>query len=275
MNINDILTQAKAKGTEGIQTAIDDFWKIVREHEAAAGSAIDAYYAGAVKVEDTVKQRLNALTAQQRRINSEISAMGPALTQATISGDNAQLKQIQAKLSELEVQKAATATQIEMLSASQFPNDTRLYKEAAAHREKQLSVLKEVREARLEICRYIKDQIRSLEKVYERACVPIETDNTLRRYTTMYDDFHSKQTIGERLAKREQEDTKNAARPVAVEKPKAMSAETDQKEQDRSKREVDNRPEYFTKQTLGYNIRYRLNRETGEYEEVSRHPNRI
>lgn len=136
MNINEILTQAKAKGTEGIQTAVDDLWKIVREHEAAVGSAIDAYYAGAVKVEDTVKRRLNALTAQQRRINSEISAIGPALTQATISGDNAQLKQIQAKLSELEAQKAATATQIEMLSASQFPNDTRLYKEAAAHKKR-------------------------------------------------------------------------------------------------------------------------------------------
>ncbi len=275
MNINEILTQAKINGTEGAQTAIDSLRKIVNEHETAVIVAMDAYYAGAVKVEDTVKQRLSALEAQQRRINSEITAMGPALTQATVSGDGAQLKQIQAKLSELEAQKAATATQIEILNTSLFPSDTKLYKEAAACREKQLSALNEVSEVLGEICSYVRAQITAWEAVLTRAGACSTRDELMRRYTAMHDDYHSKEMIRERLARREQEDAKKAARAAAVERQKAMFAEMDRKEQERHQREAANRPEFITQQNPGVTIRYRLNHQTGEYEEVGRQSNCI
>ena len=102
MNINEILTQAKPNGTEGLQAAIDSLRKIVDEHEMAVIAAIDAYYAGMAQREDAVKQRLDALEAQQRKIDSDINATGSALAQAAVSGDNTQLERIQTKLSDLE-----------------------------------------------------------------------------------------------------------------------------------------------------------------------------
>lgn len=271
MNINEILTQAKINGTEGAQAAIDSLRKIVDEHEIAVIAAIDAYYAGMAKSEDAIKQRIDALATQQRRINSEISAMGPALTQATVSGDNDQLKQIQDKLSELEAQKAATATQIEILNTSQFPNDTKLYKEAVACREKQLSALDEVSEAMDEICCYVRAQITAWEAVLTRAGACSTRDELVRRYTAMCDDFHSKETISNRLAKREQEDAKKAKYAAAAERNAAMFAEIDRRNQEKKPAP----PEFQTIQEGGYTIRYRLNHETGKYEEISRKTCRI
>lgn len=266
MNINEILTQAKPNGTEGLQAAIDSLRKIVDEHEMAVIAAIDAYYAGMAQREDAVKQRLDALEAQQRKIDSDINATGSALAQAAVSGDNTQLERIQTKLSDLEAQKTDLATQIERLNLSQFPRDTKLFQDAVTCRGKQLSTLKEVSEAMDEIVRNIRTQIHALESALTRMGNCSTRDTLMRRFDDMRDDYYRKETIMARLAKREKEDAQKAKYAAAAERNAAMFAEIERRKQE-NKPVL---PEFQTIQSDGYTVRSRLNHETGKYEEISR-----
>lgn len=266
MNINEILTQAKINGVDGVQTAIDDLGKIVSAHKTAVNTAIDAYYASMAKSEDVIKQRLGALEAQQRRIDSDIAATGSALAQAAVSADNTQLERIQTRLSDLEAQKGALAIQIERLNVSQFPRDTKLFQDAVTCRGKQLSALKEVEEALLEIGRNIRTQIHSLESALTRMGNCSTRDTLMRRFDDMRDDYYRKETIMARLAKREKEDAQKAKYAAAAERNAAMFAEIERRKQE-NKPVL---PEFQTIQSDGYTVRSRLNHETGKYEEISR-----
>lgn len=268
MNINEILTQAKTNGTEGAQAAVDSLREIVSEHETAVSTAIDAYYAGMAQREDAVKQRLDTLAAQLRRIDSDITATGSALAQAAVSGDNTQLERIQTNLSDLETKKTDIATQIERLNLSQFPRDTKLFQDAVMCRGKQLSALKEVSEALDEIAMNIRTQIHALESALIRMGSCNTRDTLMKRFDDMRDDYNCKETIMARLARREKEGAKKAGYAAAAERNAAMFAEIDR----RNREKKPALPEFQTIQQGGYTIRSRLNHETGKYEEISRTP---
>ena len=272
MNMKDVVPQALANGAEGVKSALADLRQKAGEYQAASNNACDTYFAGVTERENAVRQRLADLRGQLKSITARIEAMGPTLAKSTIAGDNIVLAQIQSDMTDLEAQKAAVSTQIELLLSTQFPQDAELYDSAAAYRNVEATVLKKINEARQALCTYAQEQAAIWQSVYEEAACSIDTD-TKRRFEAVQNDFNSKETIQERLSRRDKEAAKQAAHEAALARQKAMLEEMEREEEERRQREAANRPEYKTVQAPGVTIRYRLNHETDEYEEVARQSN--
>lgn len=110
--------------------------------------------------------------------------------------------------------------------------------------------------------------------IYQEAARSIDTD-TKRQFIAIKNDFDCKETIQERLSRRDKEAAKQSAREDALAKQRARFAEMDREIEERRQREASRRPEYITKQTPGGTVRYHLNHATGEYEEIGRQSNVI
>lgn len=274
MNMKNVVPQALANGAEGVKSALAELGQKAREYQAASNNACDIYFAGVTERENAVRRRLADLRGQQKSIAARIEAMGPVLAKSTVTGDHDTLAQIQSDMTDLEAQRAAVSTQIELLLSTQFPQDAELYDAAAAYRNIEATVLKKINEARQALCTYAQEQAAVWQSVYEEAARSIATD-TKRRFDAVQNDFNSKETIQERLSRRDKEAAKQAAHEEALARQKARMEEMEREAEERRQREADNRPEYKHVQAPGVTISYRLNHETGEYEEVARQSNRI
>lgn len=274
MNIHEIIADAQRSGINGVKAALADLRQKAGEYQAASNNACDIYFAGVTERENAVRQRLADLRGQQKNITARIEAMGPMLAKSTVASDHNALARIQSDMTDLEAQKAAVSTQIELLLSTQFPQDAELYDSAAAYRNVEDTVLKKINEARQALCTYAQEQAAVWQNVYEEAARSIATD-TKRRFDAVQNDFNSKETIQERLSRRDKEAAKQAAREEALARQKARMEEMDREIEERRQREASSRPEHITEQRPGVTIRYRLNHETGEYEEVARQSNRI
>lgn len=272
MNMKDVVPQALANGAEGVKSALADLRQMAGEYQAASNNACDTYFAGVTERENAVRQRFADLRGQQKSITAKIEAMGPVLAQSTIAGDNKVLAQIQSEMTDLEAQRAAVSTQIELLLSTQFPQDNELYAAVSSRRNMEAVMLKKTNDARQALCIYAKEQVAIWQSVYEEAARSIVTD-TKRRFDAVQNDFESKETIQERLSRRDKEAAKQAAHEVALVRQKEMLEEMEREEEERRQREASSRPECITEQRPGVTIRYRLNHETGEYEEIARQSN--
>lgn len=272
MNMKDVVPQALANGTEGVKSALADLRQMAGEYQAASNNACETYFAGVTERENAVRQRFADLRCQQKSITAKIEAMGPVLAQSTIAGDNKVLAQTQSDMTDLVAQKDAVSTQIELLLSTPFPQDAELYDSVSSCRNMEAVMLKKINDARQVLCSYAKEQAAIWQNVYEEAARSIDTD-TKRRFDAVQNDFDSKETIQERLSRRNKEAAKQAAREAAWARQKAMLEEMDREIEARRKREVANRPEYRTTQTPSGKIRERLNRQTGEYEQIGKSPN--
>lgn len=274
MNMKDVVPQALANGAEGVKSALADLRQKAGEYQAASNNACNTYFAGVTERENAVRQKLADLRGQQKSITARIEAMGPMLAKSTIAGDNKVLAQIQSDMTDLEAQRAAASTQIELLLSTRFPQDAELYDSAAAYWNAEATVLKNINEARQVLCAYAQEQVAIWQSVYQEAACSIETD-TKRRFDAVQNDFDSKETIQERLSRRDAEAAKQAAHEEALARQKARMEEMDREIEERRQREAAHRQEYKTVQESGFTIQYRLNHETGEYEEIRRWSNRI
>ena len=274
MNINEIIACAKEGGPERVKSALADLRKKAGEYQVTSNNACDTYFTGVTERENAVRQRLADLRGQQKSIIARIEAMGPVLAKSTVAGDHNALAQIQSDMTDLEAQRAAVSTQIELLLSTQFPQDAESYRSAAAYRNAEEVVLKKINEARQAICAYAQEQAAIWQSVYQEVARSIVTD-TKRRFDAVQNDFESKETIQERLSRRDKEAAKQAAHEAALARQKAMLEEMEREEEERRQREASSRAEYKTEQRPGVTIRYRLNHETGEYEEIGRHSNVI
>lgn len=269
MNINEIIACAKEGGAEGVKSALADLREKAGEYQVTSNNACDAYFTGVTESENAVRQRLADLRGQQKSITARIEAMGPVLAKSTVAGDHNALARIQSDMTDLEAQRAAVSTQIELLLSTQFPQDAESYRSAAVYRNAEEVVLKKINEARQALCAYAQEQAAIWQNVYQEAARSIATD-TKRRFDAVQNDFNSKETIQERLSRRDKEAEKQAAREAAVARQRAMMEEMDREIEERRQREAANRPEYKTVQEPGAIVQYRLNCETDQYEEVGR-----
>lgn len=272
MNMKDVVSQALDNGAEGVKSALADLRQKAGEYQTASNNACDIYFAGVTERENAVRQRLADLRGQQKGITARIEAMGPVLAQSTVAGDHNALARIQSDMTDLEAQRASVSTQIELLLSTQFPQDAELYDSVSSCRNMEAVMLKKINEARQALCTYAQEQAAIWQSVYEEAARSIVTD-TKRRFDSVQNDFESKETIQERLSRRDKEAAKQTAHEAALARQKAMLEEMEREEEERRQREAANRPEYKTVQAPGVTIRYRLNHETGEYEEVARQSN--
>lgn len=177
-------------------------------------------------------------------------------------------------MTDLEAQRAAVSTQIDLLLSTQFPQDAELYNSAVAYQNIEASVLKKINESWQALCTYAQEQAAIWQSIYQEAARSIDTD-TKRQFIAIKNDFDCKETIQERLSRRDKEAAKQSAREDALAKQRARFAEMDRGIEERRQREASRRPEYITKQTPGVTVRYRLNHATGEYEEIGRQSNVI
>lgn len=274
MNMKDVVPQALANGAEGVKSALADLRQKAGEYQAASNNACDTYFTGVTERENAVRQRLADLRGQQKNITARIEAMGPMLAKSTVAGDHNALARIQSDMTDLEVQRVAVSTQIELLLSTPFPQNAELYDSAAAHQNIEVTVLKNINKARQALCTYAQEQAAIWQSVYQEAARSIDTD-TRRRFDAVQNDFDSKETIQERLSRRDKEAAKQAAHEAALARQRARFEEMDREIEERRQREASSRPEYITEQGPGVTIRYRLNHETGEYEEIGRHSNVI
>lgn len=102
-----------------IQTAVND-----------TVTALNAYFDDVKGKQRAISERVDALREEHADLEAEISAFGPKLAQATISGDGAALESIQREIADLEANKAAVSAQIDLLSKVQITGDADLYSEA-------------------------------------------------------------------------------------------------------------------------------------------------
>lgn len=104
---------------EGLQTAVNN-----------TVTAVRAYFDNVKDKRAAIAERVAALRDECSQLDEQISSFGPALAEATISGNTAALETIQRDLAELEANRAATAAQIDLLEKVQIRGDEELYRKA-------------------------------------------------------------------------------------------------------------------------------------------------
>lgn len=130
MNIQEILNTAKEHGAEAVR---DAFVKLRQENQmitAEAQAAYNAYFADVRQREARIRQRGEALGQERGTLSEKILAMRPALVAATVEGDTDMVSRIQSDMADIEAQKAALTTQIELLSEAQVPGSKELFQAA-------------------------------------------------------------------------------------------------------------------------------------------------
>lgn len=132
MDIQKILNQAKAHGIEAVTAAVEELKRQGQQSRQEAKAACQAYFTDVEEKEAKVKRRLADLARREAEIKAEINAMQPGLVSATVAGDSETFERIQNALAGVEAQRAAVATQIQLLSGAPLPGDLKLYKAAEA-----------------------------------------------------------------------------------------------------------------------------------------------
>lgn len=105
--------------------------------------AVNAYFNDQKKRAAAIAGRMETLRAEISDMEERISSFGPALAQATISGDFAALDAIQKEIADLESRKAANKAQIGLLGAAHISGDKALYKAADEAAEKMEAIYRE------------------------------------------------------------------------------------------------------------------------------------
>lgn len=130
MNIQEILGVVKEHGAEEVKSILE---KMRQENEALrteAQAAKSAYFADVKRREDRIKQRVEALSHENDTLAEKILAMRPGLVAATVNGDASTVDKIQREIADIEAQKAAVVTQIDLLSGANVPGNEELFRVA-------------------------------------------------------------------------------------------------------------------------------------------------
>lgn len=105
--------------------------------------AVNAYFTDQKKRAAAIADRVGNLRTEISDMEERISSFGPALAQATISGDSAALEAIQKEIADLESRKAANKAQIGLLGDAHISGDEALYQAADEAAEKMEAIYRE------------------------------------------------------------------------------------------------------------------------------------
>lgn len=165
MDIHKTLEQASEYGIAAISKAVEELKRLGQQAEQEEAAACQAYFSDVEERAAKVKQRVDDLVRQEEEIKQRISAMQPGLVNATVSGDTETFNRIQADLAGLEAQRAAIATQTQLLSSATLSGDLALYKAANDKAEACVKTRNQCKSDLEEIKRYVSDQIKEWEKI--------------------------------------------------------------------------------------------------------------
>lgn len=134
----------------------------------AVTTAVSKYFPAVQEQERKVGERKDALKKKQDGITAEIEGMKPALVKATVAGDDTALAEIQRTMTELEAQRAAVGTQIEMLSGP-LPSCDDAYNAIQTARREEKSISEQVAEDMRIIREFCKDKALPWQELAEKA----------------------------------------------------------------------------------------------------------
>ena len=165
MDIQKLLNQASEYGMAAISTAVEELKRQGQQAEREEDTACQAYFADVEEREAKVKQRLADLAQQEEEIKRKITAMQPGLVDATVSGDTGTFNRIQADLTNLEVQRATVATQMQLLSTAALPGNLELYKAAEVKAEARRKTIEQCKADLESIQDFVYDQVKAWDNL--------------------------------------------------------------------------------------------------------------
>lgn len=165
MEIQKILDQANEQGIVAISAAVEKLKQRRQQSEREADAAYQAYFSDVEEREVKVKRRLDDLAQQEAGIKAKISTMQPGLVNATVSGDTDTFNRIQDELASLEAQRAAVATQMQLLSSAQLPGSLALYKATEAQYDALEETLKQLQSEFNRIRDFVREQAKAWDRL--------------------------------------------------------------------------------------------------------------
>ncbi len=131
--------------------------------------ASNAYFADITVRENKIKGQVETLEMQKEKIFETLEKIRPALVEATTTGNEQQLKEIQEKMAELKAQEAAIDTQIEFLYTTPITGSNELFNIATDLNSKFDADTKLIDTAYSKLLEISKEQMKIWEKLYDRA----------------------------------------------------------------------------------------------------------
>lgn len=138
------LDQMEESGAAAAMKYRAELEKAVQAVKNDTSHAVKSYFDNVKEKRQAISRRVEALRAECKDLEEEVSSFGPKLARATISGDGSALESIQREIAELEANKAAAAAQIDLLSAVHVTGDEDLYRKASELAVKLEAVNREV-----------------------------------------------------------------------------------------------------------------------------------
>lgn len=170
MDIQEILNQAKAHGIEAVTATAEELKRQDQQSRQEAKAACRAYFADVEEKEAKVKRRLADLAQQEAEIKAKINAMQPGLVNATVAGDSEAFDRIQSDLAGMEAQRAAVATQMQLLSSAQLPGNLELYKAAEAQCDASDEVSQRCQTELEKIKAFVREQAKVWDRLSDNLC---------------------------------------------------------------------------------------------------------
>lgn len=169
MNIQEILKKAKKDGAEAVRSALEELRQENQAITAEARAAYDAYFADVRQREARIRQRVEALGQERDVLSEKIRTMRPALVAATVEGNTDMVSRIQSDMADIEAQKAALTTQIELLSDAKVPGSKELFQVADSKLEELRAANERYRDAVGAIHDFAREQLELWERIEDDA----------------------------------------------------------------------------------------------------------
>lgn len=121
------MNQFKEHGAAAALELRGEIATALKDRINATMQAVNVYFSDRKKRETAIADRIKALKDQKTELEELVADYAPRLANATLSGDSADLENIQVELTNLEAQKSAIAAQIGLLSGVAVSGDKELF----------------------------------------------------------------------------------------------------------------------------------------------------
>lgn len=158
----------EAMASEQVRELLEETLERERDAVDALDAAVSAYFPAVDERKRKVEERKADLKKKQDGIAMKIESMKPALVRATVAGDDDALAEIQRTMTELEAQRAAVGTQIEMLSGP-LPSCDDAYNAIQTARQEEEIIREQVVADMKLICEFCRDKAQPWVELAEKA----------------------------------------------------------------------------------------------------------
>lgn len=129
MKNNETLNQVETNGYAAISNLLEELKQQNKSIAQDANKACENYLADLEKRKNAITKRINSFYDEIDKIENTIKSLQSDFVNATVTSNTETSKAIQKEISDLETQKQALISQIDVLSSAHISGDTELYVE--------------------------------------------------------------------------------------------------------------------------------------------------